>query len=217
LKNIDPLKAREDIENILSQKEYQAYYREEKNTLADLLQRLQDWLNRYLGKWLPEPEIRESTSEWISYGMVGLGIAMVLLLLFLFSSKVVRENRFYSKPIGTESEFILTPQSHLEEADKRLEEGDLRSAQRHLFLAYLLSLDQHQWIEAKAWKTNGEYFDELQGKQLDIATMFHTLASRFEATWYGGRPLTKEDYVEYHQQVVNFVTNKDGHIKGEQV
>jgi hypothetical protein len=216
LNTIDPLKAREEMEQILSQKEYQAYYREEKNTLADLLERLQEWLNRYFSKWLPQPEIRESTSEWISYGMVGLGIAIVLFLLYLFSSKVVRENRFYSKPIGTESELIQSPQSHLQMADKHLEEGNLRSAQRHLFLAYLLGLDQQKWIEAKAWKTNGEYFDELQGKQPEIAKAFRGLAYRFEATWYGGRHISREEYVEFRQQVVSFVTSMDGHMKGEQ-
>jgi hypothetical protein len=215
LKNIDPLKAREELENILSQKEYQAYYREDKNTLADLLDRLQAWLNGYLLKLLPEPEIRETTSEWISYGMVGLGIVIVLLLLLVFSSKVVRENRFYSKPVGTENEFIQSPESHLQEAEKRLEEGDLRSAQRHLFLAYLLSLDQKQWIETRAWKTNGEYMDELQSTQSETAKTFRTLAHRFEATWYGGRHISREDYMEFRQQVVSFVTNEDGHMKGE--
>lgn len=216
MKNIDPLKAREELENILSQKEYQAYYREDKNTLADLLDRLQEWLNRYLSKLLPQPEIRETTSEWISYGMVGLGIVIVLLLLLVFSSKVVRENRFYAKPIGTETEFILSSESHLQEAEKRMEEGDLRSAQRHLFLAYLLSLDHQQWIEARAWKTNGEYLDELQNTQPEIAKTFRTLARRFEATWYGGRHISREDYMEFRQQVVSFVTNEDGHMKGEQ-
>jgi hypothetical protein len=215
LKNIDPLKARENLEDILSQKEYQVYYREDKNTLADLLERLQDWLNRHLAKFLPKAEIREDASEWISYGMVGLGIAIVLLLLLMFSSKIVRENRYYSKPIGTESEFVQSPLSHLQEAEKRFAEGDLRSAQRHLFLAYLLRLDQLQWIEARAWKTNGEYLDELQGTRPEIAKTFRSLAFRFEATWYGGRQFSNEDYREYRQQVVSFVTNEDEHMKGE--
>lgn len=215
MKNIDPLKARDELETILSQKEYQVYYQKDKNTLADLLERLQDWLSRYLAKLLPQQEVRETTSEWISYGLVGLGIAIVLMLLFLFSSKVVRENRLYSKPIGTESELVLSPESHLLEAEKRMEEGDLRSAQRHLFLAYLLSLDHKQWIEARAWKTNGEYMDELQGTQPEIAKTFRILAHRFEATWYGGRHIAREDYMEFRQQVIGFVKNEDRHMKGE--
>lgn len=209
MKNIDPLKAKEELEEILSQKEYQVYYRQDKNTLADLLERLQDWLNRYLTKFFPKAEFTEDASEWISYGMVGLGIAIVLLLLVMFSSRVVRENRFFSKPVGTEAELVLSPQSHLIEAENRSGEGDLRSAIRHLFLAYLLHLDQNKWIEAKAWKTNGEYLDELQEARAEIAKTFRVLATQFEATWYGGRPISNEDYREYRQQVVQLVTNEE--------
>jgi hypothetical protein len=217
LNTITPINARKELEDILSEREYQKYYRQEKNTLAELLEQFQEWINRHLSKILPNVEVRENTSEWISYGMVGLGIAIVLLLLVMFSSRIVRENRFYSKPIGTEADLIMSPSSHLTQALKHNEEGDIRLALRHLFLAYLLQLDQNKWVEAKAWKTNGEYYDELRTKQPERSKSFRNLAQQFEATWYGGKDISKEEFAIYHQQVVKLMDTEsvDDQMAGE--
>jgi hypothetical protein len=206
------------LEEILSDREYQKYYRQEKNTLAELLEKFQEWINRHLSKVFPNVEVTENTSEWISYGMVGLGIAIVLLLLVMFSSRVVRENRFYSKPIGTEAELTMSPQSHLSEALHLKKEGDIRLALRHLFLAYLLQLDQNKWIEAKAWKTNGEYYDELKAKHAELAKTFRSFAQQFEATWYGGKNMTEEDFEMYRQHIVELINHEsnEGPIEGVQ-
>jgi hypothetical protein len=208
LKTIDPKQANHELEKILAEKQYQIYYRKDQNTLADLLDSLQAWINRHLAKLLPEQEFRDDVSEWISYGMVGVGIFVVLFLLILFSSRVVREKRFYAKPVVTEQELELSTKSHLREAEQYYEAGDLRQALRHLFLAYLLYLDEKKWIEARAWKTNGEYEGELQETQRDRAAEFRKFAHTFEATWYGGRQVTADSYLDYRNQVIGQVADK---------
>ncbi|MHC0037601.1 DUF4129 domain-containing protein [Pseudoneobacillus sp. C159] len=210
LKTIDPNQAKDELEKILAEKQYQIYYRQDQHTLADLLERLQAWINRHLAKLLPEQNFRDDVSEWISYGMVGAGIFVVLFLLILFSSRVVREKRFYAKPVGTEQELELSTKSHLNEAEQHYAAGDSRTALRHLFLAYLLYLDEKQWIVARAWKTNGEYIEELEILQRDRAAEFRKLAHTFEATWYGGRQVTAESYLDYRNQVLELVAGEEG-------
>lgn len=210
MKKIDPLKAREELEGILSQKEYQVYYVKEKNTLQDLLEQLQDWLSRIFSKFTPNIQVAETASEWVSYGMVAVGIGIVLLLIVIFSSRIVRENRYFSKPLGTQEELVLSSQSHLAEAERLFTQGHLRSALRHQFLALILYLNDIQMIEARVWKTNGEYIDELEQHTPEWVESFKKLALKFEATWYGGRVISNEDYLDYQDQVGRLLEVKQG-------
>jgi hypothetical protein len=210
LKKIDSLEAREELEVILAQKEYQVYYVKEKNTLQDLLERLQDWLSRLFSNFTPNIEVAENASEWVSYGMVAVGIGIVILLIVIFSSRMVRENRYFSKPLGTQEELVLSSQSHLKEADRLFAQGNLRSALRHQFLALILYLNEIQLIEARVWKTNGEYIDELDQHTPELVDRFKKIALTFEATWYGGRVIATEDYLDYQDQVGKLLEVKQG-------
>jgi len=103
----------------------------------------------------------------------------------------------------------LTAQEHLAQAHKLAEEGNYRLALRSLLLGFILYLDQNHKIEAKAWKTNWEYYAELSDRAPQLANSFYTLAIKFEEAMYGGRPIARDDYWIYFNQVHKWIHEGD--------
>ena len=200
---------REDLQGILATEEYQVYTREPNNLLRDLFDSLGNWLHQILKSIFPHVDVAKKTSEWLSYGIAALGVLLLFLLLYLLLSRFVRQGQVNLKQVSMVKGQSLTAQRHLVEAHKLAEEGNYSSALRHLFLGFLLSLDQNQWIEAKAWKTNWEYYAELMERAPQLAGSFYTLAVKFEEAMYGGRPIARDDYWLYHNQVDKWIHEGD--------
>lgn len=208
MKPLDSL--REDLQGILATKEYQIYTQENKKSLLqDLLDGLINWLHQILQSIFPQVDIAKRTSEWLTYGIVTLGVLLLFLLLFLLLSRFVRQGRVHSKQVNIVNGQPLTAQRHLAEAHRLAEEGNYSSALRHLFLGFILYLDQNQWIETKAWKTNWEYYAELNDSAPQLANSFYTLAIKFEEAMYGGRPIARDDYWLYYNQVNKWIHEGD--------
>jgi len=208
LKPLDSL--REDLQGILATKEYQIYTQEDnKSLLQDLLDSLKNWVHQLLQRIFPHADIAGTTTEWLSYVIATLGVLLLFLLLFLLLSRFVRQGRVHSQQVRTSKEQTLTAQGHLSQAHKLAEEGNYSSALRNLFLGFLLYLDQNRWIEAKAWKTNWEYYAELNASAPQLANSFYTLAIKFEEAMYGGRPIARDDYWLYNNQVNKWIHEGD--------
>ncbi len=192
---------REDLQGILAGQEYQIYYREHQNILLDLLNRLRDWLYSILKNIFPQADAAQRASESLAYGLAALGVLLIFLMLFLLVSRFVRHGRVHPKRMGTSKSLSQTVQHHLVEAHRLADQGEYAPALRYLFLGFILYLDQNRWIEAKAWKTNWEYFAELNARSPQLANCFTSLATKFEEAMYGGRPISRDDYRLYHNQV----------------
>ncbi len=203
MKPLDALK--EDLQAILAGKEYQIYNRENRNPLADLLQGLKDWLYSILKNIFPQADVAHKTAEWLTYGIVALGVLFLCLMFFLLLSRFARQNRLVPQRMVLAKGVTSTVQHHLVEAQGLAERGEYASALRHLFLGFILYLDENRWIEAKAWKTNWEYFAELKDRAPQLANSFTTLAVKFEEAMYGGRSISRDDYWLYHNQVSGWV------------
>lgn len=200
---------REDLEGILATKEYRIYTRENKSVLQNLLESLKNWLQQVLHNIFPHTDIAKKTSDWLSYGLIALGIFLLFLLLFLLLSRFVGDGRIHLKEVPLAIDQPLTAQRRLAEAHKLAEAGDYSSALRNLFLAFILYLDQNQRIEAKAWKTNWEYYAELKERAPQLADSFFKFAVKFEEAMYGGRPIASEDYWFYSNQVSDLIHEGD--------
>lgn len=201
---------RDDLQEILATKEYQIYTQQEtKSFLEGLLDSLMNWLQQMLQSIFPQVDIGKTTSEWLSYGVISLGMLLLLLLLFLLVSRFVRQGRIYSRQVTTSMEQSFTEQRHLAEAHRLSEEENYSLALRHLFLGFILYLDQSQRIEAKAWKTNWEYYAELNHRAPQLANSFYTLAVKFEEAIYGGRPIAKDEYWSYYKQIIAWIHKGD--------
>lgn len=200
---------REDLQGILTTQEYQIYTQENRSVLQNLFDALKNWLHQLLQTIFPQFEVAKRTSEWLYYGISALGVILLFLLLFLLLSRFVRQDRVNWKQVNMASSQTLTTQQHLAEAHRLAEEGNYSSALRHLFLGFLLQIDQNQWIETKAWKTNWEYYAELKDRAPQLATSFYTLAVKFEEVMYGGRFITQEDYRLYLNQIKKWIHEGD--------
>jgi hypothetical protein len=203
LKPIDSLK--EELQGILAGKEYRVYHRENQNLLKDLLNRLKDWLYSILKNIFPQADIAQKTSEWLSYGLAVLGALFLCFLLYLLLSRFVRQGRVNPQRMSMAKGLTLTVQHHFGEAQSLADREEYALAVRHLFLGFILHLDQNRWIEAKAWKTNWEYFAELKVRAPKLANSFTSLAVKFEEAMYGGRPISRDDYWLYHNQVSRWI------------
>lgn len=202
LNSIDPIDARKELEKILSNQEYRIYDQEDSaNILQRWLERFGKWLNEILHNLFPNANITETTAEWIIYGLT---LVMLLLSIFLFIKlwkSFVRERRYDSKPIGTAEDLALSSSHHFHKADQLTEQGEFRLALRHVFLAFILYLDQHHWVDAKPWKTNWEYYEELQNRHSVLTEPFNQLAIKFEEVVYGGRSIQLDDFLVFRKQV----------------
>lgn len=207
MKPIDSL--REDLQGILATKEYQIYTQENKSVQQELFDALNKWLHQLLQSIFPHTDIAKRTSEWLSFVIVALGLLLLFLLLYLLLSRFVRQGQVNSKQVSMVEGQALTAQRHLAEAYKLAEAENYSSALRNLFLGSIIFLDQNQWIEAKTWKTNWEYYAELKDRAPQLANSFYTLAVKFEEALYGGRPIARDDYWLYHNQFKKWLHEGD--------
>lgn len=200
---------REELEGILGTKEYTIYTQEHKSSLQNLLASLQHWLQQILQTVFPHTDVGKKTSAWLSYGLIALGMFLLLLMLILLVSRFVRPSRVQAKPMRPAADQPFTIQRRLAEAHRLAEAGDYSSALRNLLLGFILYLDQNQRIEAKVWKTNWEYYAELKERSPQLAASFYELAQKFEEALYGGRPIAQNDYWFYSSQVSKWIHEGD--------
>lgn len=207
MKPLDSL--REDLQGILDTQEYQIYTQENKSLLQTMFEDLKNWLHQMLQNIFPHTDVAKRTSEWLSYGITALGLVLLFVLLFLLLSRFVRQGRVHLQQVSMSQGQTFTAQGHLGEAYRLAGEENYQSALRNLFLGLIIYLDQNQRIEAKAWKTNWEYYSELEDRSPQLANSFYMLAIKFEEAMYGGRPISKDDYWLYHNQVNKWIHEGD--------
>lgn len=203
MKPLDSL--RQELQSILAGKEYTVYHRKSQNILAELLTPLKNWLYSILKRLFPHSNVAQKVSEWFVYGITAVGLLLLALLLYLLLSRFTRQGRINPKQISIAKALTLTVENHFASAQALAEKGEYTLALRHLFLALILYLDQNQLLEAKAWKTNWEYFAELKVRAPRLADSFTVLATKFDEAMYGGRPISENDYNHYLHHVNQWV------------
>jgi hypothetical protein len=201
VKSINPHEAREQLESILSQEEYAAYGREQEPVVLNWLRAAWDWLGERFDELLPDINIPDQTADWISYAVVIAGLLLLLYFIVVFFRRFVRESRIRPKAVGTSRELSMSTQDHLTAADGSFQNGDALSALRHAFLALLLHFDQRQWVKARAWKTNGEYVDELLDSHPAVARTFSELALVFDESFYGNKTTSLAEYQAFRNKI----------------
>lgn len=198
--------AKEELQQILAKEEYQIYYRQRQNLWQKWLEQFQDWLSRFLHSIFPRTEITPGTSNWPAYVLIAVCLLLVITLLILFLSRFVRRRRLQQRVVSSAKELELSFTRHLHEAARYREQAEYGLALRHLFLGFILFLDQKGLLEARAWKTNGEYYQELEKTNKDLAADFYKIALKFEETIYGSRPLTPEQLQNYFNLTQNWLS-----------
>ena len=127
-----------------------------------------------------------------------------------------RRKRFKEKKILQSVEEInWSFERHLTEARKLEELGDFTKSTRHLFLAILLYFHEKKWLEARIWKTNWEYYEELRKVNKQWAGNFYHLAILFDGVTYGGYEVQQEEYEKFQKEVMVWLNEMRNELEAE--
>lgn len=187
-------KAREALEVILGGNEYQRYY-QEKSTLQHWWEMAKQWISEQLSKLFPSIESVSGAAEPILI----LTIAGVIILLGFIIFSIIRNGRrkiMYREntPLQSRIQLKWTYQMHMNEAMKFEKTEQFSLATRHLFLGLLLYFHEQKWLEARIWKTNWEYYEELRKVKKEWAVQFNEIAHIFDEVTYGERMINREEH-----------------------
>lgn len=206
--NVDH-KARDDLQDILNQREYEIYYEDNRSLLEKVWDAVADWFGELLEKLFQSMDPANSLSTFmLTILIIGVGI-LIGIVVFLVIRKKKRSRQFHKlSPLASTSEKNGSFKDHLQEAEKQSARKRYALAARHMFLALLLYFHEKGWLEAQDWKTNWDYFAELESKDKSLAERFFLLALTFDEVVYGKRMLTEEEYMSFRNEIIVWLRSK---------
>jgi hypothetical protein len=202
--------ARDELEKILKEREYQAYYNESKGLIARWWEKVKEWFADLLADLFPSFAPSSAAAGPILIGIIIIIIILLgtIAIFILRNRKSNRTLRDY-KPLQSMNEMNWSFQRHLSESQKLEENGDYSLATRHLFLALLLYFHEKEWLVARIWKTNWEYYDELRKVNQKWADQFYHLALLFDEVTYGEHLVHKEEFTQFQSSVMKWLSNSE--------
>ncbi|WP_274364012.1 DUF4129 domain-containing protein [Paenibacillus thermotolerans] len=201
---------KEALKGILSGDEYTAYAAKEGQQGENLLLRWLEELVNKLNDLFPQIEFADGSEDVLMYIIIGIGVVIVAALLFFLWQMLWFERGLKRKASMTEDELEQPPESLLERARNAAESGDTREGTRLLFLALLLSLQEKEMLEVRAWKTNWEYAEELAERSSPWLELFRESALRFDTVWYGLKELPSDDFRDWYKRVESSIADGKG-------
>ncbi|WP_423802377.1 DUF4129 domain-containing protein [Neobacillus sp. SAB-20_R2A] len=206
-------KARENLEKILNEKEYRVYDKASKGLFAEWWEKTKQWIADKLAGLFPSIESADNAASSILIAVIIVVIVLLALAVFFLIRHYKRERVLRSKkPLQSLKDINWTYHEHLKEAEKLETAADYSAATRHLFLALLLFFHDKGWLEARKWKTNWEYYEELRKENKQQAGQFYHLAYFFDEVTYGEREAFQEEYRQFQSVVLSLLSemNKEG-------
>ncbi|MBP3952671.1 DUF4129 domain-containing protein [Bacillus suaedae] len=198
--------ARDELEAILSKEEYTQYYDQSQGFFAKWIGKAWTWFLDQLAKLFPAIERSSGVPGMVYVVAVVVVVVVLAIVLFLISRNIKRRHDFReNKPLQSMNEINWSSSMHMDELRKREQAGDYKSSTRHLFLALLLHFHENKWLEARIWKTNWEYYDELQKVDQQAASMFNDVALLFDKVTYGEHIVTENEYMHYRGKVMEWL------------
>ncbi|SET50563.1 protein of unknown function [Oceanobacillus limi] len=199
-------KAREELEEILSDQEYRVYYEDNRNFLEILWDNVTSWIGDLFSNWFSSLNPANGFASFVLF-MIVIVVLVLVGMVLLLSIRSIRRKRALRdhQPLKVMNQMDWSVERHLLEARKQEEAKNYTLALRHMFLALLLNFHEGKWLVAKPWKTNWEYFDELQRKDKNRAEVFFQHAHLFDEVVYGKRPIGESEYVGYRKEVDQWI------------
>ncbi|WP_102275496.1 DUF4129 domain-containing protein [Cytobacillus massiliigabonensis] len=200
--------ARDELEEILQAREYQAYYDESQGLISRWWEKAKEWFANLLADLFPSFAPSSAAAGPILIGIIIIMIIILGIIAFLIIRNR-RRNRMLrvNKPLQSMSEINWSFQRHLSESQKLEASGEYTLAARHLFLALLLYFHEKEWLVARIWKTNWEYYDELRKVNHEWAEQFYHLARLFDEVTYGKHVVHKEEFSLFQSTAMKWLAN----------
>ncbi|EDL64931.1 DUF4129 domain-containing protein [Bacillus sp. SG-1] len=206
--------ARDELQDILDDREYTVYQPENQGFSQSLWEKIRDTFIDWLNNLFPGYAVSQGGGTMITVVLVILGLAALTITLLLVSRNVINKRKFaQQKPLQHLSEKDWSYREHLAESQKQEEAEEYSPAVRHLFLALLLYFDEKEWLAARKWKTNWDYYEELEKVNKEWAERFYSLALKFDEAAYGGREIQREEFIPYKEQAMKWMN--ETHVEKE--
>jgi hypothetical protein len=203
---LEPNDAKEQLRAILNEEEYRVYYNDSKGLLETWWENTKEWIGNQLAKLLPSVETASAASVPILVTIIVIVLLLLSITAFLIFRNVKRNRLLRQQSIlQSMMESNWSFQQHITEAKKQEALEDYMLATRHLFLALLLTFHERKWLEARIWKTNWEYYDELRRVDQSAAEKFYLLAAFFDEVTYGERTVLREEYLTFRQEAMHWL------------
>ncbi|MGM0843607.1 MAG: DUF4129 domain-containing protein [Bacillota bacterium] len=200
--------ARDQLQDILDDREYTQYQSENEGFLQKLWESIKETFMDWLNNLFPSYQASQGGGTMITLVLVIAGLAALLIVLFLVSRKVYNNRKFSGqKPLQHLAKKDWSYSEHLAESEKQEEAENYSLAVRHLFLALLLNFHEKEWLVARKWKTNWEYYEELKKINKNWAEQFYSLALKFDEAAYGEREIQREEYIPYKETAMKWLQN----------
>jgi hypothetical protein len=169
-------------------------------------EKAKEWIAHLLQKLFPSFHSASKASVPILIAVI-IVVLILLGVAIFFTIRHQRRKRMLRnrKPLQSMKEMNWSFQRHLEETGKQESLGEYSLSTRHLFLALLLYFHEQEWLVARIWKTNWDYYDELRKVNQQDAQQFYQLARFFDEVTYGGRQVRREEYIEFQSEVMNWL------------
>ncbi|MDX8046385.1 DUF4129 domain-containing protein [Gracilibacillus sp. S3-1-1] len=199
-------KEQEQLNDILNGQEYQIYYQDNRSLLERLWDRFVEWIQKILNYIFESFNPASTTGNIITMLTAGIIIAIVLATIIAIVMITIRKKRLSKRQLFNQSEELSwSYRDHLQAAHDYETKANYRLATRHQFLSLLLVVDEHEWLEARQWKTNWDYYDELKQTNKAFAEDFYQLALFFEKITYGKHPITVDEYQSYQSEINRWI------------
>ncbi|MRG87477.1 DUF4129 domain-containing protein [Salinibacillus xinjiangensis] len=196
---------RDELEQILSENEYRVYYDESQNIVQLILNKIGEWLSELFSNLLSAMNPTGGLANFVLF-LMGLGVVgLILFALFLWGRNAKVRRALQTHQPLQKSEMDWSYHRHLNEAQQLEDSQEFQLATRHLFLALLLYLHDLERLEARLWKTNIDYYEELQKSNQYEAEQFYRLALRFDEATYGEKAVRRQDYLTYKEQAMDLL------------
>jgi hypothetical protein len=198
--------ARDELQNILDDREYTVYQGDNQGFFQRIWENIRDTVIDWLNNLFPEYQVSQGSGTIITVFLVILGLAALAIVLFLVSRNMINKRKFANqKPLQHLAEKDWSYREHLVESQKQEEAEDYSLAVRHLFLALLLYFHEKEWLQARKWKTNWEYYEELLKVNKEWAEQFYSLALKFDEAAYGEREIQQKEFIPYKETAMKWL------------
>ncbi|RCW73148.1 DUF4129 domain-containing protein [Saliterribacillus persicus] len=194
--------AKEKLIEITDKEEYQIYYEDHRSIIERLWDQLKTWVGDLLARIFTNFEPSSGVGNTLIILVIIIASLAILIGFFFLFRGIYRKRKFRKDQIFNQSNQLhWTSSDHLNEANRFEKNMAYKKAVRHLFLGLLLRLHELHFVEAKIWKTNWEYHDELKQQNQQLAKTFYELAGYFEEVTYGERTISEEHFNRYKRQI----------------
>lgn len=208
---------KERFEEILSRSEYQIYYEDTRS----IWQRIKDWFMELIAKALEKlfPALESTTNVAgiiVTIIVIIVVIALGFVLYRVYQNRSAKRQYEKSVPFTDLHEMNWTYRNHFDMAEQKEQEKQYEQAIRHLFLALLLYYHEVNWLEARIWKTNWEYYAELLKMNKQSARSFNEFTQLFDYVTYGNHTINVVQYEKYRNEIMDSFKKAQNLIKEDE-